>query len=88
MNCEINTHIARYLKKQRQSEDKIWLVNRYNMRINFLENLFKKSGGETSPKPFFKQSKLSISESTLKFHSLFLLYDQVEVSQNILKLRC
>ena len=42
MNCEINTHIARYLKKQRQSEDKIWLVNRYNMRINFLENLFKK----------------------------------------------
>ena len=33
----------------------------YNMRNNFLENLYTKCGGETSPRPFSKQSKLSIS---------------------------
>ena len=33
----------------------------HNMRNIFLEKLFAKCGGETSPRPFFKKSKLGIS---------------------------
>ena len=33
----------------------------YNMRNIFLEKSYTKCGGETSPKPFSKKSKLSIS---------------------------
>ena len=34
---------------------------KYNVRIIFLENSYTKCGGETTPKPFSKKSKLSIS---------------------------
>ena len=33
----------------------------HNMRKKFLEKLYTKRGGETSPRPFLKKSKLSIS---------------------------
>ena len=33
----------------------------YNMRITFIEKLYTKCGGETSPRPFSEKSKLSIS---------------------------
>ena len=33
----------------------------YNIRKIFLEKSYTRSGGETSPKPFSKKSKLSIS---------------------------
>ena len=33
----------------------------YNMRISFIEKKYTKCGGETSPRPFSKKLKLSIS---------------------------
>ena len=33
----------------------------YKMRKNFLEKSYTKCGGEASPKPFYKKSKLSTS---------------------------
>ena len=47
--------------------------------------------GQTSPRPFFKKSKLSISlsyQQSEASYSLFLLYVQVDNYQKILKLRC
>ena len=48
----------------------------YNMRNVFLEKSYKKCGGETSPRPFYKKSKLSISLDQLSksLYRLFLLY--------------
>ena len=48
----------------------------YNMRNIFLEKLYTKCGGETSPRPFSKKSKLSTSLDQLPkvLHSLLLLY--------------
>ena len=62
----------------------------YNMRNIFFEQSFSKCGGEASPRPFNKKSKLSLSldQQSGMLQSLFLLYAQVEVYQNILKLRC
>ena len=57
----------------------------YNMRNIFLERSYTKCGGEPSPRPFYKKSKRN-SES-LKY-SLFLLYVQLKVYQNVLKLKC
>ena len=58
-----------------------------NMWNNFLEKSYAKCGGETSSKLFSKKLKLSISlEHSMKFHTAFLLYAQVEGCQNILKL--
>ena len=33
----------------------------YNMRKIFIEQLYTKCGGETTPRPFFNESKFSIS---------------------------
>ena len=62
----------------------------YNMRNIFLEKSYAKYGGEVSPRPFYKKSMLKIylDQQSEMLHSLFLLYVQVEVSQNILKQRC
>ena len=59
----------------------------YNMRYSFLEKSHTKCGGETSPKPFNKKSKLNISldRQTEIFYCLFLLYVQVKMYQNISK---
>ena len=48
----------------------------YNMRNVFLEKSYKKCIGETSPRPFYKKSKLSISLDQLSksLCRLFLLY--------------
>ena len=56
----------------------------------FLENSYSKYGEETSPRLFFKWSKLSISldQQSETLCSLFLLYFQVVVYWKILKLRC
>ena len=40
---------------------KIGQLIEYNMRNIFLEKLFANCGGEASPRPFNKKSKLSIS---------------------------
>ena len=43
----------------------------HNMRNNFIEKAQTKCGGETSPKPFSKNSKWSISlDQHLKFHAV------------------
>ena len=46
-----------------------------NMRNIFLEKLYTKCGGETSPRPFSKKSKLSISldQYSKVLYILFLL---------------
>ena len=47
-----------------------------NIKNIFLEELYKKLGGETIPRPFSKKSKLSISldQHSKVLYSLFLLY--------------
>ena len=53
------------------------------MRNIFLEKSYTKCGGETSPEPFSKKSKLAISLYQLsKFlYSLFLLYAKLRAIQ-------
>ena len=57
----------------------------YNIRNIFLENSYKKCGGETSPTPFAKKSKLSISmdQKSKVLYFLLLFYAQVDGYQNI-----
>ena len=61
-----------------------------NMKNVFLEKLYAKCGKEASPRSFYKNSKLSISlaQWSEMFFSLFLLYNQVEIYHNMLKLGC
>ena len=61
----------------------------YKTRNNLLEIFHPKCGGETSPRPFPKRSKLNnLLINSIKFHSLLLLYVKVEGYQNVLELRC
>ena len=64
---------------------------KYNMKNIFLEKSCTKRAREGSLRPSSKKSKLSIylmlKQSEMLLH-LFLLYIQVEVYKNILKLRC
>ena len=70
-----NTHNAQYRKKQRQPGNETWSVNRNNKRNIFLEKSNTKYGGETIPRPFSKNSKLSIFlDQQFKVYSWFLLY--------------
>ena len=57
----------------------------YYMRNIFLEKPYVKCGGKTSPRPFSKKSKLSIS---LDFTQFVFIVFQVKDYRNILKLRC
>ena len=56
----------------------------------FLEKSPTKCLGVASPKPFHIKSKFGISlkRQSEMFYGLFLLYVQVVVYQNILKLKC
>ena len=56
------------------------------MRNIFLEKLYTKCGGETSPRPFSKRPRLSKSfdQRSEILYSLNLLYIQVKGYQNIL----
>ena len=62
----------------------------YNMIDFFFEKSYSKCDGETSPRTFLKNSKLSVSldQQSEVSYSLFLLYAQVEENQNILKIQC
>ena len=64
---------------------KVGQLTEYNMRKNFLEKLYKKCGG-----PFYKKSKRSmfVDQHSKMLWNLSLMYVQVEVHQNIFKLRC
>ena len=59
----------------------------YNIRNIFREKSNPKYGGIASLRPFYKKSKLRKSVDQ-QYERFFLLYVQLEVSQNILKLRC
>ena len=62
----------------------------YNMGYIFLEKLYTKCDGETSPRHFSKKLLLSISlnQQSKVVCSLFLLHVQVKGYRNMLKLRC
>ena len=62
----------------------------HNLRNIFLEKSCTNYGGETSPRPLFKKSKVNMSpdQQSDASYSLLLLYVQVEDYQDILKLRC
>ena len=65
-------------------------ITKYNMRNIFLEKSYTNYGEEASPRLFDKKSKLSKSldqQSEMLDHFL-LLYIQVKIYQNLLKLRC
>ena len=53
-----------------------------------LEKSYRKYDGEASRRPFYKKSNLSISldQQSEMLQNLFLLYVQVKIYQNILKL--
>ena len=57
------------------------------MRNIFFEKPYTKCGGEANPRPFYKITILSISLDQQSEMS-FLLYVQVEIYQNTLKLKC
>ena len=58
-----NAHIDQYLKKQRQSGNEIWSVNRIypKQHLWIITESYTKCDWETIPRPFFKKLKLSIS---------------------------
>ena len=56
-----NAHIDQYLEKKKESDNESWSISRSKMRSIYLEKSYTKCGWETSPRPFFKKSKLSIS---------------------------
>ena len=53
----------------------------YNLKNSFLEKSFTKCGGETIPRPFFKNSKLSICPDQISkvLYILFLLFGKLRV---------
>ena len=56
----------------------------YKMRNIFLEKSNTKCCGEATTRPFYK----SLDQQSEMLKSLFLFYVQVEVYQDILKLKC
>ena len=56
----------------------------YNLRNYFLEKSYKKCGGETIPRPFFKKSKLSISldQYSKVLYILFLLFAKLRTIES------
>ena len=58
----IAIHILSYISRSKDNKTvKFSQLIEYNMRKIFLEKSYPKYGGETSPKPFSKKSKSSIS---------------------------
>ena len=58
----IAIHVLPYISRSKNNQTvKFGQLIEYNMRKIFLEKSYPKYGGETSPKPFSKKSKLSIS---------------------------
>ena len=58
----IAMHILHHISRSKNNQTvKFGQLIECNMRKIFLEQSYPKCGGETSPKPFSKESKLSIS---------------------------
>ena len=62
----------------------------YCMKNIFLEKLYRKCGGRGSLRAFHKNTKIEhiSGQQPDMLYSLFLLYLQVEIYQNIFKLQC
>ena len=57
----IAIHILPYIPRSKDNQTvKFGQLIEYNMRTVFLEKSYRECGGETSPKPYSKKSKLSI----------------------------
>ena len=68
----IAIHIFSYISRSKGNQTvKFGQLIEYNMRKIFLKKPYPKCGGETSPKPFSKKSKLSISLDQ-KSYSVYL----------------
>ena len=86
----IKIHIFPNISTSKDNQTmKVGHLIEYKMRNIFLEKWFTKCGGKTRPSPFYKKSKLNISldQQPETLQSLFLLYVQTEVYQQILKLK-
>ena len=58
----IAIHMLPYISRNRDNQTvKFVQLIEYNIRKIFLEESYQKCGGETTPKPFSKKSKMSIS---------------------------
>ena len=58
----IAIHILPYISRSKDNQTvNFGQLIEHNMRKIFLEQTYPKCGGETSPSPFSKKSKLSIS---------------------------
>ena len=55
-----NTHIAQHLRNKDNQTMKFGQLIEYNARNIFLKKSYKKSGEGVRPRPFYKNSKLSI----------------------------
>ena len=55
------SNISNISISQRHQTNKFGQLIEHNMRNIFLEKLYSKCGGETTPIPFSKKSKLSLS---------------------------
>ena len=82
--------LSKISRTKNNQKNKFGQLIECNMKNVFLEKSYAKCGKEASPRSFYKNSKLSISlaQWSEMFFSLFLLYNQVEVYHNILKLGC
>ena len=59
---KIAIHILPNISRSKRNQTmKFGELIEYNMKNIFLEKSFTKCGGETSPRPFSKKSKLSVS---------------------------
>ena len=85
-----NTQIATIISRSKGNKTmKFGQLIEYQTKFFFLEISYIKCGGEASPRPFHKKSKLSIFLDQLYEHlySLTLLHFQVDIFQNVLKLK-
>ena len=88
---DLNTNNYNISRSKSNQTIKFGQLIAYNMRNPFLEESRTKSAEEVTSTLFFKKkSKFSIylDQQSQILYSLLLLYIQVDVYQNILKLRC
>ena len=86
ISIHILPNISRSKSNQNMKFSEFIEHNRNIFLKNHTQNVLEKVVGD----PFIKNTKLSISldQQSEMFENLLLLYFQVEVYQNILKLRC
>ena len=76
----ILTHILPNISRSKDNQTKFGQLIERNLRNIFLEKLYTKCGGVTSPRPFSGKLKLRISldQQSKNLYSLFLLYPKLK----------